>query len=94
MLVGYIVLSGHSKPQPGEPKAVRVVSSNVIEKEGSSDPKIVLSLYEDFLCPHCGQFEKEFGPTVSTLVDSGVVAVDYSPTTPDALVAKIKELSG
>ena len=54
----------------------------------------MLSLYEDFLCPHCGQFEKEFGPTVSTLVDSGVVAVDYSPTTPDALVAKIKELSG
>jgi protein-disulfide isomerase len=76
-LVGYIVLSNDKKPQSGEAKAIRVESSNVIKKEGSSDPKVVLSMYEDFLCPHCGQFEQQFGPTIRKLIDTGAVAADY-----------------
>jgi len=76
-LVGYIVLSNDKKPQSGEAKAVRVASSNVIKKEGSSDPKVVLSMYEDFLCPHCGLFEQQFGPTISKLIDSGAIATDF-----------------
>jgi protein-disulfide isomerase len=77
VLVGYIVLSNDKKPTSGEVKSVRVASSNVITKEGSSDPKVVLSLYEDFLCPHCGLFEQEFGPTVRKLIEAGAVAADY-----------------
>ena len=77
VLVGYIVLSNDKKPQSGEAKAIHVASSNVIKKEGSSDPKVVLSLYEDFLCPHCALFEQQFGPTVSKLIDTGAVAADY-----------------
>ena len=76
-LVLYIVMSSNKKPQAGEAKAIRVESSNIIKKEGSSDPKVVLSLYEDFLCPHCGVFEQQFGPTVSKLIDSGAVAADF-----------------
>ena len=30
-------------------------------KDPDGKPKAVLSLYEDFLCPHCGNFEKNFG---------------------------------
>jgi protein-disulfide isomerase len=37
----------------------------------------VVSIYEDFLCPHCGQFEQQFGPTISRLIDSGAIAADY-----------------
>ncbi|MFG1929521.1 DsbA family protein [Mycobacterium sp. NPDC048908] len=77
VLVGYIVLSNDKKPQSGETKAVRVASSNVIKKEGSDEPKVVLSMYEDFLCPHCGVFEQQFGPTVNKLIDTGAVAADY-----------------
>ncbi|HEX4586732.1 MAG TPA: thioredoxin domain-containing protein [Mycobacterium sp.] len=77
VLVGYIVLSNDKKPQSGDAKAIRVASSNVIKKEGSSDPKVVLGLYEDFLCPVCGKFESQFGPTVSNLIDTGAVAADY-----------------
>jgi protein-disulfide isomerase len=77
VLVGYIVLSNEKKPASGEAKAIRVTSSKLITKEGTSDPKAVLSLYEDFLCPACGNFEKEFGPTVSKLIDSGAIAADY-----------------
>ena len=76
-LVLYIVMSGDKKPTSGEVKSVRVESSDVIKKEGSSDPKVVLSLYEDFLCPHCSQFEQQFGPTVRKLIDTGAIAADY-----------------
>jgi protein-disulfide isomerase len=75
-LVLYIVMSG-KKPAAGAAKSIRVTSSKLITKQGSSDPKAVLSLYEDFLCPHCGQFEQQFGPTVSKLIDTGAVAADY-----------------
>jgi protein-disulfide isomerase len=77
VLVGYIVLSNDKKPASGETKAVRVESSKIIKKDGSDDPKVVLSMYEDFLCPHCGLFEQQFGPTVRKLIDTGAIAADY-----------------
>jgi len=77
VLVGYIALNKVDKPAEGEVKSIRVSSSKLITKEGTSDPKAVLSLYEDFLCPACGNFEKQFGPTVGKLIDSGAVAADY-----------------
>jgi protein-disulfide isomerase len=76
-LVLYIVMSSDKKPQSGEAKSIRVESSNVVKKEGGSDPKAVVSLYEDFLCPHCGQFEQQFGPTISKLIDAGAIAADF-----------------
>lgn len=76
-LVLYIVMSADDKPTAGEAKAIRVTSSKLIKKEGSDEPKVVLSMYEDFLCPHCGEFEKQFGPTVRKLIDTGAVAADY-----------------
>lgn len=75
-LVLYIVTS-NDKKKSGEIEAVRVASSSLITKEGTSDPKAVLSLYEDFQCPHCRDFEASFGPTINKLIDSGAVAADY-----------------
>ncbi|RAV14496.1 hypothetical protein DQP55_07890 [Mycolicibacterium sp. GF69] len=76
-LVLYIVMTKEDKPGEGETRAVRVASSEVITKEGTSEPKAVISMFEDFLCPACGNFEKQFGPTLNKLIDSGAVAVDY-----------------
>lgn len=76
-LVLYIVVLGDKKAQGGEIQAVRVVSSDVMTSAGSSDPMAVISLYEDFQCPHCAAFEKAMGPTLNKLVDSGIVAIDY-----------------
>ena len=76
-LVLYIVM-GSDKKHSGDIQAVRVASSDVIKKDGSSDPKAVLSLYEDFQCPHCRDFEKTIGPAITQLVTSGAVAVDYN----------------
>lgn len=76
-VVGYIVVSHGNKNGKGDAQPVRVDSSKVITKEGTSDPKAVVSFYEDFLCPACGNFERAFGPTVSRLIDSGAIAADY-----------------
>lgn len=76
-LVLYIVMSHNKKTAAAEPKAVRVTSSKLITQQGTNQPKAVLSMYEDFLCPHCDEFEKQFGPTVNQLIDSGAVAADY-----------------
>lgn len=76
-LIGYIVISHEKKGGDGHAQAVRVTSSKLVTKEGTKDPKAVVSFYEDFLCPACGNFERTFGPTVSKLIDSGAIAADY-----------------
>lgn len=80
-VLGYLVLGRTPARQAAvnhsDGGAVRVTSSKLITRGGTSDPKVVLSLYEDFLCPACGNFEQTFGPTVSRLIDSGAVAADY-----------------
>lgn len=73
-LVLYIVKNGE---KGGELRSVRLESSSLIKKEGTDEPKAVLSIYEDFQCPACRKFEKDFGPTVTKLIDSGAVAADY-----------------
>ncbi|MCT7659233.1 DsbA family protein [Mycobacterium deserti] len=76
-LVLYIVMSAEDPVGEGEARAIRVTSNSLITQEGNTEPKAVLSLYEDFLCPACGNFEKQFGPTINKLIDSGAVAADY-----------------
>ncbi|ORW20577.1 hypothetical protein AWC18_10715 [Mycolicibacter nonchromogenicus] len=76
-LIGYIVVSNGHKKGAGAGEAIRVTSSKLVTKEGTDEPKAVLTFYEDFLCPACGNLERAFGPTVSRLIDSGAIAADY-----------------
>lgn len=76
-LVLYIVMGHDKKTGSGETQAVRVTSNSLMKKDGGDEPKAVLAMYEDFQCPHCRDFEKAFGPTISKLIDSGAVAADY-----------------
>ena len=76
-LVLYIVMNGQSKADPNQVKAIHVAAQNVITKPGTKDPKVTVTVYEDFLCPMCGMFEKTYGPTLSKLIDNGDIAVDY-----------------
>ena len=80
VLVGYIVISHDKKTASTAQRAIRVTSSKLVTKDGSKDPKAVVSFYEDFLCPACGNFERGFGPTVSKMIDSGAIAADYYMT--------------
>ncbi|AFC55263.1 hypothetical protein OCQ_37510 [Mycobacterium paraintracellulare] len=79
VLVFYIVTSNHKKPAAtGAGDTVRVTSSKLVTQPGTNNPKAVVTFYEDFLCPACGNFERTFGPTVSRLIDVGAIAADYS----------------
>ncbi|HEY7051183.1 MAG TPA: thioredoxin domain-containing protein [Mycobacterium sp.] len=76
------VIKGHNgAPSPPAEvdgvKAIRVTSSNLITAADTGQPKVVLSLYEDFLCPFCRRFEETYGAAVSQLIESGQVAADY-----------------
>ena len=76
-LVFYIVTTHGGKRSSTAPRAVQVTSSKLVTKEGSKDPKAQVSFFEDFLCPACGNFERNFGPTVSHLIDIGAIRADY-----------------
>ena len=75
VLVGYIVISHDKKTAANAARSVRVTSSKLVTDNGK--PKAVVTFYEDFLCPACGNFERGFGPTVSKLIDTGAIAADY-----------------
>ncbi|MEB3983805.1 DsbA family protein [Mycobacterium sp. 663a-19] len=79
-IVAYIVMTHNNKKggATGQGDTVRVTSSKLVTQPGTSNPKAVVSFYEDFLCPACGNFERTFGPTVSKLIDAGAIAADYS----------------
>ncbi len=79
VLVAYIVMSHHKKEgNAGAGDTVRVTSSKLVTQPGTSNPKAVVTFYEDFLCPACGNFERTYGPTVSKLIDIGAIEADYS----------------
>ncbi|MBS9534237.1 DsbA family protein [Mycobacterium sp. M1] len=77
-LIGYIVFSNtHGKTAANAGTAVRVTSDKLITQDGTTEPKAVVSFYEDFLCPACGNVERAFGPTISRMIDIGAIAADY-----------------
>ena len=78
-LVFYIVTSSHKKHAATGEGAIRVTSSKLVTDQGK--PKAVLTLYEDFLCPACGKFERDFGSTVNKLIEIGAIAADYNMVT-------------
>ncbi|PRY21006.1 DsbA family protein [Pseudosporangium ferrugineum] len=40
---------------------------------------VTIDIYEDFMCPACGQFESSSGATLTQLVDANKVTVRYHP---------------
>jgi protein-disulfide isomerase len=72
-----LMLSPEPTARAVDAKAIRVTSSNLITDPHGGWPTVVLSLYEDALCPYCRKFEDTFGATVDKLIDIGAVAADY-----------------
>ena len=46
---------------------------------GQQGAPVTISLYEDFHCPHCAEFEEQFGPTITEAQESGQAAVELFP---------------
>lgn len=46
---------------------------------GSASAPVELTVYEDFHCPHCADFETEFGPTLDAARDAGRLKITLWP---------------
>ncbi|MCZ4521740.1 thioredoxin domain-containing protein [Rhodococcus ruber] len=87
LIVGIIVIASRdsSTQTAAEPTSVtetgalRAASPNVELAEGARSPKRVLTIYEDFQCPVCKNFEATFGSNLDELRTSGIAAIDYHP---------------
>jgi protein-disulfide isomerase len=64
-------------PPAGEVRPISVAVQDKLIRDNAGKPKVVLAMYEDFLCPHCGEFERRMGATVNQLIDAGAVQADY-----------------
>lgn len=71
-LVGVLATQGggESEDAAGKP-AVKPIT------EGRASAPVTLSIYEDFRCPGCAQFEQGFKDTIGELREAGKVKVDY-----------------
>ncbi|HUO37533.1 MAG TPA: thioredoxin domain-containing protein [Mycobacterium sp.] len=76
-LTADLMLSPNPTARAVDAKAIRVTSSNLITDPATGQPTVMLSIYEDALCPYCRKFEHTFAATVDKLVDIGAVAADY-----------------
>lgn len=46
---------------------------------GQADAPVTVTVYADFMCPYCGQFERANGETLDKLVDEGTIKLDIHP---------------
>jgi protein-disulfide isomerase len=46
---------------------------------GSAEAPVTITLYEDFHCPHCADFEEQFGPIISRAHEVGTARVELYP---------------
>jgi protein-disulfide isomerase len=72
----------HADPEPpaAQPSFAPVSLTNGQPiRLGQDDAPVTLTLFEDFNCPHCADFEKNLGPTITDLQRSGRVKVELYP---------------
>ncbi|MEU8656587.1 DsbA family protein [Actinoplanes philippinensis] len=74
-IAGYTVMSGKDEG--------KLVTPSVAVDEGTAfavgSGPVVVDVYEDFMCPACGNFETTSGPTLKQLADSGKITVRFHP---------------
>jgi protein-disulfide isomerase len=46
---------------------------------GNPEAPTTVDVYEDYLCPACGQFEAETGGTLAAMAENGIVQIRYRP---------------
>ena len=61
----------------GEPWPAQQVEPGKPATIGAADAPVTVTIYEDFLCPHCKTFNDEISETLNELQESGQVKIEY-----------------
>lgn len=75
-VVGVVVQNMRSNDEV-TPPAHATGKNNTVLPVGDRDAPVKLTVYEDFRCPACGQFEAQNHENINTLLKQGKVRVDY-----------------
>jgi protein-disulfide isomerase len=62
--------------QAASPKGA-IGKDNLVIPVGAANAPSALTIYEDFRCPACDAFEKQFTPTIHTLEGAGKIRTEY-----------------
>ncbi len=74
---GYFLVTNLGSDKPDTPPAGATDSYGLLLGEPDAPKKIVV--YEDFLCPFCGQLELTVRDQLDAAVEAGEVSVEYRP---------------
>jgi protein-disulfide isomerase len=74
-LIGWAVLAG----QPHDTVTTPAVAVDEGTGFAAGTGPVTIDIYEDFICPACGDFESSAGPAITQLVTDGKVTVVYHP---------------
>lgn len=83
LIIIFVVLPGKKSNEVavidyGEPTAAAVqVMDNGVIRSGDQNVDVTLDIYEDFLCPACGQFEAQYGEQITQAIEDGTIAVRF-----------------
>ncbi|MGH3099140.1 MAG: DsbA family protein [Streptosporangiales bacterium] len=75
VVVGIVVQTHRAKDEGPAPKGA--VANNLAIPVGQKDAPVTLTVYEDFRCPACKQFEQRYDSTIGKLVEAGKLRVRY-----------------
>jgi protein-disulfide isomerase len=82
VVVGFGALIQAQRGGTGDSTAVpsgATGTANAVITVGKDSAPVELTVYEDFQCPYCQQFEKSSDELISSYVDDGLVRVEYHP---------------
>lgn len=68
-----------SSVTPGRTSAPVTITDGQPISWGSAEAPVTVDLYEDFHCPHCADFEEEFGQTLTEAQDAGQIKLRIFP---------------
>ncbi|WP_053736017.1 thioredoxin domain-containing protein [Nocardia sp. NRRL S-836] len=87
-VIGYVIFQQQSSGSttdgaiPAAP-AAKIISApsardNNVVVVGKDTAKVTIDVYEDFLCPACGQFEEIYGKDLKSAVEDGKLKIRYN----------------
>ncbi|ONI92405.1 protein-disulfide isomerase [Saccharothrix sp. ALI-22-I] len=83
VVIGGVIWTKSGEDEPlTVPQGITGVSAPIVREAGvvvvgKDSAKVTIDLYEDFLCPACGNFKKIYGDQIKREIEAGTLKVRY-----------------